>query len=210
MRSTSLRDRAFTLIELLVVIGIIGILVGLLLPTLSRARVASRRTACAAQLRDVGSLFQMYLNDNKQRVPRVNPLPSKQPPLNTSPSIYEVLDRYTKGSRGVWRCPADKISSPPEPGIPVEFETYFEREGGSYLYNVFFNIFAFDPVLGINKVWTDALADAKRRGISQNELPIMEDFEPFHGRAGTAAAVNYLMADFHVGDWNPRPRWRGD
>jgi prepilin-type N-terminal cleavage/methylation domain-containing protein/prepilin-type processing-associated H-X9-DG protein len=204
------RKRGFTLIELLVVIGIIGILIGLLLPTLSRARAASRRTACAGQMRDLGNAFQMYLNDNKQRIPRVNPVPSKQPPLNTSPSIYEVLDRYTKGTRGVWRCPADKISSPPEAGIPVGFDTYFEREGGSYLYNVFFNIFAFDHRLGINKVWADALADSKRRGTPQHELPIMEDFEPFHGRPGTSGAANYLMADFHVGDWNPRPRWRGD
>ena len=61
--------RAFTLVELLVVIGIIGLLVSILLPTMNRARRAALNTMCLSNLRDMGNSIQMYANENKDRVP---------------------------------------------------------------------------------------------------------------------------------------------
>src|SRR5262249_10268591 len=54
------RKRAFTLVELLVVIGIIAVLIGILLPTLARARAASQKTACLSNLRQLGIAFRFY------------------------------------------------------------------------------------------------------------------------------------------------------
>lgn len=61
--------RGFTLVELLVVIGIIAVLVGILLPTLSRAREQANTVACAAQLRGLVQGVLVYASENKGSLP---------------------------------------------------------------------------------------------------------------------------------------------
>ena len=90
------KRRAFTLIELLVVIAIIGVLAGLLLPVVAKARAGAARARCAAQLHGIGQMLQMYFGENRNTLPKVNMMPSLRPPLNTYPSLVQLLARPTR------------------------------------------------------------------------------------------------------------------
>ena len=179
--------RGFTLIELLVVIGIIAILLAILLPTLGRARDASRRVACASNLRQVGAAFRMYLNDGDEWVPRVNPMPSLSPPLVNAPDPRQTLAAQLDPESDVWTCPADRIGRAPLDGSPLVDTRYADREGLSYLYNVSLNAYSG------GKRWQQVIG---RRDATK--LPLFHDFEPFHGKSGDGHAVQAVFADFHV------------
>lgn len=63
--------RKFTLLELLVVIAIIGILLTLLLPSLSRARYQTRIAVCASNLKQTATAFTSYSVSNDGKFPPV-------------------------------------------------------------------------------------------------------------------------------------------
>jgi prepilin-type N-terminal cleavage/methylation domain-containing protein/prepilin-type processing-associated H-X9-DG protein len=55
---------AFTLIELLVVVAIVAILAAILFPVFTSAREASKKAACASNLRQIGLAVHMYANSD--------------------------------------------------------------------------------------------------------------------------------------------------
>ena len=112
--------RAFTLVELLVVIGIIALLMGILMPALSRARETARRTACASNLRQLALAVHMYASDFQNRLPFANSETLEtngqwngggwlyKHPNNSQPEHVEegALWPILK-NRAVYRCPSD-------------------------------------------------------------------------------------------------------
>ncbi len=63
------RQRAFTLIELLTVVAILGLLIGILLPSLTAARATGHAVRCLANLRSIAEMTGLYLDTNDGMYP---------------------------------------------------------------------------------------------------------------------------------------------
>jgi prepilin-type N-terminal cleavage/methylation domain-containing protein len=65
----SVRKRGFTLIELLVVIAIIALLMAILMPALQRVKKQAKSVICQANLKQWGTVFALYTDDNNSQFP---------------------------------------------------------------------------------------------------------------------------------------------
>jgi prepilin-type N-terminal cleavage/methylation domain-containing protein len=65
---------AFTLVEMLVVIAIIATLAALLLPALTRGKQRAQRIQCVANLKEMGTAFQLFAHDHRGQFPMQTPV----------------------------------------------------------------------------------------------------------------------------------------
>ncbi len=124
-RKRQMNVAAFTLVELLVVIGIISLLMGILMPSLSKVSQQARQIRCQSNLRQWAAAVITYANDNQACLPRrgqgiqatsnvtrpedwFNALP----PLMNMPTYATMAAAKTVPSaadNSLWSCPeADK------------------------------------------------------------------------------------------------------
>jgi prepilin-type N-terminal cleavage/methylation domain-containing protein/prepilin-type processing-associated H-X9-DG protein len=179
--------RAFTLVELLVVVSIIGLLVGILVPSLSHARTRARKVACGAVLHGLSVGMKSYLSQYSEHYPAAAEMPS----VNTSlPALSAALKDEVSASAGTgaahaWRCPADNLGYT-RASDHRSFGSYFEGETLSYEYNI---------VLGGKTLESYFLYPL----LGSSGVLILADFDSFHGPTGQPASKNILFADGHVG-----------
>lgn len=166
---------AFTLIELLVVIAIIGVLASLLLPTFGRAKETARGAACMSNLRQVGIALQLYVQDNRNRLPimRDQPVGTNLPPAGDYLAGADLVLSNYLGAVKVLQCPSDR-------------QKFYEQTGSSYGWNSLLNGQDADrmKVMGID--------------FDAHHIPLMFDKESFHAARGPKKGVNYLYADGHI------------
>ena len=198
---------AFTLVELLVVLAIIAILASLLLPATSRAKARAYNTVCVSNLRQLGSATRLYTEDNENRLPSAEILPTMpidpQKPLSR---ICDVLARYagkaaSTNSVTVFKCPSDK-------------ESLFATEGSSYEWNSELNGHRMDETgskaVHIMKVVVlngDVLQTSGTNMVLRfppETTPLLIDYEDFHPRP-PKPGKNVVFMDGHVAPLETSP-----
>jgi len=143
--------RAFSLVDVLVTLAVISVLIGLLLPTLSGVREATRQVVCRSNVRQHGFGIALFADDHNGSVPQSS-FALSQPHLTTvarkddAQQPWEGLGHLFNGAYlsvgGVFYCPSHTGSHPlnryaerwiaPAEGIPVELRdivTNFQYRG---------------------------------------------------------------------------------
>jgi prepilin-type processing-associated H-X9-DG protein len=166
------RPTCFTIIELFVVVAIIGILASLLLPVLARAKESGRATVCLSNLHQIGIALQLYVADNRNRLPTMRDAILDTNQVQTNPTPDLVLAAYVTSNK-VWRCPSDQ-------------KGLFEQTHSSYAWNSL-----------VNGQDADHL-QVFSMSFNPHQIPLFYDKESFHIARGANKAVNYSYADGHI------------
>ncbi len=111
------RRRGFSLLELLIVIGVIGVLLALLLPALSRVRAAARRTQDLSNQREIARALFAYQNE-RGVIPTVSNAAAAAAAdgagdrydFDDAGNVLawtDALQPYLGSSRSIFQCPSD-------------------------------------------------------------------------------------------------------
>lgn len=195
-----MKKNNFTLIELLVVIAIIAILAAMLLPALSKAREKARDISCRNNLKQFGTAFIMYADDNQGVY--CNGFSARWG-MKLVPYLG-LNDKDSSGTANVHATYANKLFYCPSCVISAgqSYGTY-GLQSQIYDYIVTTSTVQKPTVLIVMADTHDKSVNRYPEVLSPHEYSVYTEFlggEWYHNNIGTAhqGCANYMMADGHV------------
>ena len=189
--------KAFTLVELLVVVAIIGILIGIIVPSARGIQRESQNAGCLSNLRQDFIAVDSYRQQNSGRLPMCEFLP-----VVTDAGIDGGLPNFLSGfmpaDSSSWICPADKDEESLSTGTSYMYLPGLLRYTPAVQVDVVTLLMSFDPTTtSMDRLMTVRL-DAEARAMTEffereaARYPLLTDSQDRHRRVGVERNGVYI------------------
>ena len=192
-----MRRRAFTLVELLVVLAIIGMLIGIIVPSARAIQRESQNAGCLSNLRQDFIAVDSFRQQNSGRLPMCEFLP-----VVTNAGIDGGLPNFLSGflpaNASSWICPADQDEESLSTGTSYMYLPGLLRYTPAVQVDVVTLLMSFDPATtSMDRLMTVRL-DAEARAMTDffereaARYPLLTDSQDRHRRVGVERNGVYI------------------
>ena len=189
--------KAFTLVELLVVVAIIGMLIGIIVPSARAIQRESQNAGCLSNLRQDFIAVDSYRQQNSGRLPMCEFLP-----VVTDAGIDGGLPNFLSGfmpaDSSSWICPSDKDEESLSTGTSYMYLPGLLRYTPAVQVDVVTLLMSFDPATtSMDRLMTVRL-DAEARAMTEffereaARYPLLTDSQDRHRRVGVERNGVYI------------------
>jgi prepilin-type N-terminal cleavage/methylation domain-containing protein len=184
-----MRRRAFTLVELLVVVAIIGILIGIIVPSARGIQRESQNAGCLSNLRQDFIAVDAYRQQNSGRLPMCEFLPVVTD-AGVDGGLPNFLSGFMPADSSSWICPSDKDEESLSTGTSYMYLPGLLRYTPAVQVDVVTLLMSFDPATtSMDRLMTVRL-DAEARAMTElfereaARYPLLTDSQDRHRRVG--------------------------
>jgi prepilin-type N-terminal cleavage/methylation domain-containing protein len=184
-----MRRRAFTLVELLVVVAIIGILIGIIVPSARGIQRESQNAGCLSNLRQDFIAVDAFRQQNSGRLPMCEFLPVVTD-AGVDGGLPNFLSGFMPADSSSWICPADKDEESLSTGTSYMYLPGLLRYTPAVQVDVVTLLMSFDPATtSMDRLMTVRL-DAEARAMTEffereaARYPLLTDSQDRHRRVG--------------------------
>ena len=204
------RGRAFTLVEMLVTISVIGVLTGIIIPSVRAVQRESRNAQCLSNLRQDFLAIDSYRQQNAGQLPMCEFLP-----VVTEAGVDGGLPRFLKGfappESSTWLCPEDLDEESVATGTSYVYLPGLLRYTPSVQVDVVGLIATFDP-----STMSMAELDELRRQLEARAMtefferepgayPLLVDSQDRHRRVGSERNGVFLDGSARMAEMRSPP-----